>query len=164
MQRHSTEINDEWYMASVCSRHMTCDKRLLVNYEEKFEGPVAFESDEDGGKIVGRGILTNGKVSFDNMLRVEGLQYNLLSISQVYDRGYKLGFDYAYRFFLKHEFVIPPDMIMMMTPRNGNLYEIRIKNVVSRGGSCFVFKATKNKTRLWHRKLFYVNLKNMNNM
>ena len=44
-------------MDSGFSRHMTCDKRSLVNYKEKFEGPVAFGSDENRGKIVGKGIL-----------------------------------------------------------------------------------------------------------
>lgn len=133
-----------------------------MNYKEKFEGSAAFGSDENGGKIVGKGILTNGQVSFDNVLHVEGLRYNLLSISQVCDKGYKVGFYDAHCFILKPEFVIPLDMITMMAPRNGNLYELRMKNVVLRCGSCFVSKSTENETKLWHRKLCHVNLKNMN--
>ncbi|XP_076939210.1 uncharacterized protein LOC143607760 [Bidens hawaiensis] len=120
-------------MDSGCSRHMICDKRSLVNYEEKFEGPVAFRSDENGGKIVRKGILTNGKVTFDNVFYVEGLPYNLLTISQMCDKGYKVGFDGSHCFILKPDFAIPPDIIMMMAPRNGNLYELNIKDVVSRG-------------------------------
>ncbi|XP_076950760.1 uncharacterized protein LOC143623823 [Bidens hawaiensis] len=69
-KEQATPLNDIWYMDSGCSRHMTCDKRSLVNYKEKYEGPVAFGSDENGGKIVGKGILTNGKVSFVNVFHV----------------------------------------------------------------------------------------------
>ncbi|XP_076951371.1 uncharacterized protein LOC143624687 [Bidens hawaiensis] len=134
-KEQATPLNDIWYMDSGCSRHMTCDKRSLVNYVEKYEGPVAFGSDENGGKIVGKGILTNGKVSFDNVFHVEGLQYNLLSISQMCDKGYKVSFDDSHCFILKPEFVIPPEMIMMMAPRNGNLYELNMKDASSRGGA-----------------------------
>lgn len=68
MKEQSTTMNDVWYIDSGFSRHMTCDKRLLVNYEEIFEGPIAFGSGDNGGKIVGKGIHTNGKVSFDIFL------------------------------------------------------------------------------------------------
>ncbi|XP_076910188.1 uncharacterized protein LOC143567737 [Bidens hawaiensis] len=163
-KEQATPLNDIWYMDSGCSRHMTCDKRSLVNYVEKYEGPVAFGSDENGGKIVGKGILTNGKVSFDNVFHVEGLQYNLLSISQMCDKGYKVSFDDSHCFILKPEFVIPPEMIMMMAPRNGNLYELNMKDAISRGGACFVSKATENESKLWHRKLCHVNFKNMNRL
>ncbi|XP_076953810.1 uncharacterized protein LOC143627997 [Bidens hawaiensis] len=148
-QEQSTSLNEVWYMDSGCSRHMTCDKRSLVNYEEKFEGPVAFGSDENGGKIVGKGILTNGKVTFDNVFYVEGLQYNLLSIYQMCDKGYKVGFDDSHCFILRPEYVIPPDMIMMIAPRNGNLYELNMKDAVSRGGTWFVSKATENESKLY---------------
>ena len=135
-----------------------------MNYKEKYEGLVAFVSDDNGGRIVGKGILTNEKVSFDNVFHVEGLQYNLLSISHICDKGYKVSFDDSHCYILKPEFVIPPEMIMMMAPRNGNLYELNMKEAISRGGACFVSKATENESKLWHRKLCHVNLKNMNRL
>lgn len=117
LQEQSLNGNDLWYMDSGCSRQMTCDKSVLINYERKYEWPVAFGSDENGGKIVGRGTLSNGKVSFENVLHVEGLQYNLLRISQVCDKGYKVAFNDEHCLILKPEFVIPTKMIMMMAPR-----------------------------------------------
>ena len=39
-----------------------------------------------------------------------------------------------------------------------------MKDDISRGGTCFVSKATNNETKLWHRKLCHVNLKNMNKL
>ena len=72
-----------------------------MNYKEKYEGLVTFESGDNGGMIVGKGILTNGKVFFDNVFHVEGLQYNLLSISQMCDKGYKVRFDDSHYFILK---------------------------------------------------------------
>lgn len=131
---------------------MTYDKSNLKNYVMKHEGPVAFGSDENGGNIVGRGTLSNGNVSFENVLHVEGLQYNLLSISQVCDKGYKVAFNDEHCLILKPEFTIPPEMIMLMAPRNGNLYELRMNSVISREGACFVSKAAENETKLWHRK------------
>ncbi|MCP6675063.1 hypothetical protein NL520_27030, partial [Klebsiella pneumoniae] len=113
----------------------------MINYKEKEDGTVAFGNDENGGKIKGVGVLTNGNVTFDNVMYVEGLQFNLLSISQVCDKGYKVLFDDNNCFIMKPEFTIPASMIMMNAPRNGNLYELNMKEATSKGGACFVLKA-----------------------
>jgi len=112
-------------MDSGCSKHMTFDQKSLVNYVEKEEGFVAFGSDERGGKIMGKGRLSNGQVSFDDVFVVKGLNYNLLSVSQVCDKTYKILFDDRNCYILKHEFKIPVDMIMMTAPREGSLYGLK---------------------------------------
>ena len=70
-----------WYLDSGCSRHMTGDRSLFKVFESKKGGNVTFG---DGNKswIKGKGIISlSGLPDIANILYVEGLRVNLLSIS-----------------------------------------------------------------------------------
>ena len=45
-----------WYVDSGCSRHMTGNKELLSDYEEKLGGSVTF-GDDRKGQIKGYGVI-----------------------------------------------------------------------------------------------------------
>ena len=71
----------KWYLDSGCSRHMTGDKSLFSHYIPGREGSVAF-SDGNTTKIMGRGIVEiPGVPILKDVLFVEDLKHNLLSIS-----------------------------------------------------------------------------------
>ena len=62
---------------------MTVDKDILVDYKSLFEGLVTFD---DGviARVLGRGTLNVDNFSrFKNILYVDGLKTNLISISQI---------------------------------------------------------------------------------
>ncbi|XP_075477215.1 uncharacterized protein LOC142518338 [Primulina tabacum] len=74
-----------WYFDSGCSRHITCSKEHLIDYIEVKGGRVTY----GGGakcRIVGKGTLNvDGLPELHNVLHVEGLNLNLIIISQLCD-------------------------------------------------------------------------------
>ncbi|XP_075079774.1 uncharacterized protein LOC142165027 [Nicotiana tabacum] len=81
-----------WYLDSVCSSHMTGDKSLFKEVIKIGGGSVKF-GDDSRGKIVGtRTIPFNNSCDITEVYLVDGLNYNLLSISQLYDSGYEVKF------------------------------------------------------------------------
>ena len=81
-----------WILDSGCSRHMTGDRALLSNVVEKV-GPVVTFGDNNKGLTQGYGSLQAGNVIIENVSVVQGLQHNLLNISQFCDKGYGVLFD-----------------------------------------------------------------------
>jgi hypothetical protein len=82
-----------WYIDSGCSKHMTGDKGKFLSLSEIKSGSVTFGNDAPG-KIKGKGMvsLSNGKGKAQDVLLVDGLKHNLLSVSQMCDRGCKVLF------------------------------------------------------------------------
>ena len=83
---------NDWYFESACSRHMTGDKRYLNDYQSMLDGHVSFG---DGGKwrVLGKGtLLADGLSKLKNVLHVEGLKANLMSISQLCDQNLNVKF------------------------------------------------------------------------
>ena len=82
-----------WYLDSGCSRHMTGKRSMFQSLELKAGGSVKFGGNQKG-KIIGSGTICNGNLpSISNVLLVEGLTHNLLSISQLSDSGYDIIFN-----------------------------------------------------------------------
>src|ERR1044072_8836587 len=85
--------HQSWYLDSGCSRHMTGERHMFQSLELKPGGVVCFGGNQKG-KIIGCGTIGNGKnPSIQNVLLVEGLMHNLLSISQLSDNGYDVVFN-----------------------------------------------------------------------
>jgi hypothetical protein len=72
---------------------MTGDKSKFLSLSERILGNVTFGNDAPG-KIKGKGMvsLSNGKGKAQDVFFVDGLKHNLLSFSQVCDRGCKFVF------------------------------------------------------------------------
>ena len=70
---------------------MTGDRALLTNVVEKV-GPVVTFGDDSKGFTTGYGNLEIGNVIIENISLVDGLKHNLLSISQLCDKGYDVSF------------------------------------------------------------------------
>ena len=70
-----------WYLDSGCSRHMTGNRSFFKVFESKKGGNVTF-GDGRKSQIKGKGIISlPGLPDIANVLYVEGLRVNLLSIS-----------------------------------------------------------------------------------
>jgi hypothetical protein len=82
-----------WYIESGCSKHMMGDKGKFLSLSEIKSGNVTFGNDA-AGKIKGKGMvsLNNGKGKSQDVLLVDGLKHNLLSVSQMCDRGCEVVF------------------------------------------------------------------------
>jgi len=72
---------------------MTGDKSKFAKLELKQEGFVTY-GDNNKGRILGSGVISNGaSFNIHNMLLVEGLKHNLISISQLCNKGFKVVFE-----------------------------------------------------------------------
>ena len=70
-----------WYLDSGCSRHTTGDRSLFKAFESKKGGNVTF-GEGSKSQINGKGIISLlGLPDIANVLYVESLRVNLLSIS-----------------------------------------------------------------------------------
>ncbi|KAL8097413.1 hypothetical protein AgCh_030516 [Apium graveolens] len=76
---------------SGCSGHMTGNKALLSDFVEKAGPSVSYE-DGNIGKTLGYGNINLGSVIIKNVALFSRLKHNLLSISQICDRGYHVDF------------------------------------------------------------------------
>src|ERR1044072_2045615 len=85
--------HQSWYLDSGCSRRKTGERHMFQKLELKVGGVVGFGGNQKG-KIIGSGTIGFGKSSsIKNVLLVEGLMHNLLSISQLADNGYDVLFN-----------------------------------------------------------------------
>jgi hypothetical protein len=73
---------------------MTGDKNMFLTLNKERYGLVSFGNNHST-KIIGRGIVKPGiKYAMEeNILLVEYMKHNLLSVSQMYDQGHTLQFD-----------------------------------------------------------------------
>jgi hypothetical protein len=81
------------YIDSGCSKHMNGYKSKFLTLSENKPGNVTFGNDVPR-KIKGKGMvsLSNGKGNAQDVFFVDGLKHNLLSVSQVCDKGCEVVF------------------------------------------------------------------------
>ena len=85
MMKYAFKVMDTclWYLDSGCLRHMTGDRSLFKVFESKKGGNDTF-GDGSKSQIKGKGTISlRGLPDIKNMLYVEGLRVNLLSIRQI---------------------------------------------------------------------------------
>ena len=119
-------------MDSGCSRHMTKDKSMFTSLNPKDGGFVIF-GDNSKCKIIGIGNV--GKESspiIKNVLLVDGLKYNLLSIRQLCDKENKIIFDKDMCTIES----INDDKILFIGQRIKNVYVSKIDDVEPTNGTC----------------------------
>ena len=124
---------------------------------------MSFAGDK-GGMITAQGLVSNGRVSFDRVNYVKQLENNLLSVSQICDKEFKVLFDDKNCYILKREFKVPEDMVIMSAPRVNDLYVLNMAHAssTSPSKSCFVSQATEKDTVLWHRRMGHLSLRKVN--
>jgi hypothetical protein len=75
---------------SGCTNHMTGERRMFTSFEKnECESDYITFSDNSQGQVIGFGkIAITTEHSISKILLVESLEYNLLSILQLCERGY----------------------------------------------------------------------------
>ncbi|XP_039141271.1 uncharacterized protein LOC120278592 [Dioscorea cayenensis subsp. rotundata] len=82
-----TPLNEDWYFDNGCSRHMIRNKSLLKNYKNFLVGEVTF-GDGQKSEVVGKGTLMLPSLpDLKDVLHVDGLKVNPMSISQLCDQN-----------------------------------------------------------------------------
>ncbi|GJZ37880.1 retrovirus-related pol polyprotein from transposon TNT 1-94 [Tanacetum coccineum] len=147
-----------WYLDSGCSKHMTRDRSRLRNFMKKFIGTVRFRNDHFGAIICYGDYVIGGSV-ISRVYYVEGLGHNLFSIGQFCDSDLEVAFR-------KHIcFVRDLDGVNLIKGSRGmNLYTIFVQDMMKSSPIFLLFKASKNKSWLWHRRLNHLNFGTLNDL
>ena len=86
---HNTHM---WYLDSGCSRHTSGDRSLFAKVE-KYDGGLVTFRDGKKSRVIGKGTIgTLGNPTLNDVLLVDGLKANLLSISQICDSEHEVYF------------------------------------------------------------------------
>ena len=130
---------------------MTGDESKFAFFTKKNGGYVNF-GDNAKGKIIGQDNIGNNTSSLiENVLLLDGLKHNLLSISQFCDKGFKVIFE-ALHCIIKY---IQNDKIIFMGHRCDNVYAI---NISKYDGHDRYFSCMHDQSWLWHKRLGHANI------
>nr|GFC29703.1 integrase, catalytic region, zinc finger, CCHC-type, peptidase aspartic, catalytic [Tanacetum cinerariifolium] len=132
---------------SGCSKHMTGNLKLLINFVEKFLGTVKFGNDQIG-PILRYGDLVQGAVTIKRVYYVEGLNHNLFSVGQLCDADLEVAFRKSTRFI--HDL---KGNDLLTGSRGTDLYSIILQSTNSFNPIFLMAKATSSQAWLWHRRL-----------
>ena len=144
---------------SGCSGHMTGNKSLLSEFEEK-TGPAVSHEDGNLRQTLGYGNIKIRNVIIEKVALVSGLKHNLLSISQITDRGYHVSF-------MKNHCEIINKIIrkiVLTGYRYGNIYEANFSSNTDVTITCLLSKASVSDSWIWHKKLYHLNFNNLNEL
>nr|KYP34369.1 hypothetical protein KK1_044689 [Cajanus cajan] len=149
-----------WYLDSGFSRHMTVDPSKFSSLKLKNEGFVTY-GDNNKGNILGHGNIGNSSSStlIKNVLLVEGLKHNLLSISQLSDKGFKIEFDNTccliYDKLTKE--------IRFIGKRIDNIYMLDLEHSITISNTkCLITK--EDNIWLWHRRVAHIHMDHLNKL
>ncbi|GJW71928.1 putative ribonuclease H-like domain-containing protein [Tanacetum coccineum] len=157
---------DQCYVDSGCSRHMTGNMSYLSDFKE-FDGEyVTFGGGAKGGKITGKGTLKTGKLDFEDVYFVKELQFNLFCVSQLCDKKNIVLFIDTGCFVLSLDFKLADEsQVLLKVLRKNNMYSVDMKNIAPKESlTCLVAKVTLDESMLWHRRLGHVNFKTINKL
>ncbi|GJV06825.1 hypothetical protein Tco_1344481 [Tanacetum coccineum] len=125
-----------WYLDSGCSRHMTGVKSYLHKYVEQ-PGPKVVFGDDSTCTTEGYGSIKCNGIVFTKVAFVNGLKYNLISISQLCDTKYIVQFDEK-----RGTIFNSNKEVVMIAPRVRDVYFLNMTS--SAEESCFFSKAFDN--------------------
>ena len=122
------------------------------------EGGVVSFGGMSKGKITSIGkISIPSLASIGNVLYVEGLKYNLLSISQFCNSCYIMSFN-------KDQYIVKEKdgKSFFIARRHNILYEIYLIGLSKQNVTCFLSR--EDERWIWHKKLGHVNLKHISKL
>ncbi|KAI3515898.1 hypothetical protein L1887_14803 [Cichorium endivia] len=163
-QRPKTQVlrdeqyDPEWYIDSGCSRHMTGRKEELREYRSLTNGGKVSYGNNATGKIKGYGMITNGEISIRKVAYVEGLQHNLINVSQlVVGTGLRVSFDEDGSELVEKE----SKKIVLKSKRKGEMFPLDIRPIHGKPAICLLTKAANDDSWLWHRRLSHMNFRDI---
>eukprot|EP00253_Pinus_taeda_P014397 PITA_14397 len=135
-------------VSSDCSTHMTGDRNKFISLKEGKDGTVSFGNDESSNVIGTATIKLGSKDAIaKDVLLVENMNHNLLSVGQMCDQGHTMLFDSKKCEVRKEK----SDQLVATASRAPN--DIYTLDEIVKG--CFLAKEDEN--WLWHRRMVHIN-------
>lgn len=158
--KEKDKYNDQWYLDSSCSSHLTGRKDWFFSINKSMKSKVRFANDSAlaaegiGDVLIKRKYGKHSLIS--NVLYIPGMKSNLLSIGQLSEKNYK---------------IVIEDKLMRVTNSNGRIilkasmsqnrtFKIELNVLEHR---CLA-TATSTDEWLWHYRLGHLNFKEMCNL
>nr|GEU96030.1 ribonuclease H-like domain-containing protein [Tanacetum cinerariifolium] len=143
-------LQDKGVIDGGCSRYMTGNISFLLEFKEINGGYVAFGGNSKGGKISSKGKIKTGKLDFDDVYFFKELKFNLFSVSQICDKKNSVLFTDTECVVLSSNYkLLDENHVLLRVPRENNMYNVDLKNVVPSGGlACLFAKATLDESNL----------------
>nr|GEX17746.1 retrovirus-related Pol polyprotein from transposon TNT 1-94 [Tanacetum cinerariifolium] len=159
-KRHRTQVVQIylWCVDSGCSKHMTENIKLLINFVWKFLGTVRFGNDHIDA-IMGYGDLKWGNITITRVYFIEGLCHNLFLVGQFCNADLEVAFRRNTCFIR-----VLDGVDLLKDNRSTNLYTINLYDMASASPLCLMARATPTKSWLWHQRLSYLNFDTINDM
>jgi hypothetical protein len=132
---------------------MIGDKDRFIALKKERDGSISFGND-NLARIIGKGTvkIESKDVMEENVLLVEDMKHNLLSVSQMCDQGHRLVFD-SKKCEIRKEESSKLVAIVVRTPRN-----IYVLNEIGKE-RCFL--GQEDESWLWHRRMGHINFDNL---
>jgi hypothetical protein len=142
---------------SGCTNHLTGGKEGLEQFIEDVNSNSSITfGDTSKGKVLGRGKLVISKdLSLENIMLVESLGYNLLSVHHLCSMGYNSYFTLHYVKVFRSDNL---NLVFTGHVENG-LYVVDFSKESPSIPTCLMAKVDKG--WLWHRRLAHVNMRNL---
>jgi hypothetical protein len=142
-----------WYVDSGCSKHMIGDRDKFVTLQKERNGSVSFRNDNPA-KIIGEGIVRigNKNTKEQNVLLVEDMKHNILSVSQMCDQGHKITFD-SQKWEIRREG--SGKLVGIAARTSNNIY------VISEIGNEKCFLGKEDESWLWQRRMGHKHFDNL---
>ena len=126
---------------------------------EPTNGGNVIYGDNNTGKVIGVGkVGKNSSTSIDNVILVKGLKHNLISVSQLCDKGNLVTFDSKCCLIKRQD----TNEIVLIGHRVDNVYMINLDEVSSNDVKCLVSK--NDETWLWHRRVAHANMDHLSKL
>ncbi|KAK8930958.1 hypothetical protein KSP39_PZI016350 [Platanthera zijinensis] len=134
---------------------MTGTRSLLREYTPVENGPKVIFGGSDRGVTRGYGMISNGTLSISDVAYVEGLNHNLISVSQLCDKGYDV------KFCKDKCLIISCDSseTVLTGIRSRNIFCLDFLSLDSSTPVCLVAKDSASLCEQWHKRLAHINYK-----
>nr|GEZ19779.1 integrase, catalytic region, zinc finger, CCHC-type, peptidase aspartic, catalytic [Tanacetum cinerariifolium] len=147
-----------WCVDLGCSKHMTGNIKLLINFVWKFLGTVRFGNDHIAA-ILGYDDLKWGNITITRVYFVEGLGHNLFLVGQFCDTDLEVTFRRNTCFIRDLDGVD-----LLKGNRSTNLYTINLYDMASASLINLMACATPTKSWLWHQRLSHLTFDTINDL
>jgi hypothetical protein len=129
---------------------MTGDKGRFLKLRKERDGPISFGNDVLA-KIIGKGtiIFGNKNTKAENVLIVQDMKYNLLSMRQMCDQGHKVTFD-SQKCEIRKE-----GSRKLIARTSSNIY------VLTEIGNKKCFLGKEDESWLWHKIMGHIHFDNL---
>ena len=142
-----------WYVDNGCSKHMTGDRDRFITLIKERDGSVSFRN-HDSAKIIGKRTVRigNKNTKAENVLLVEDMKHNLLSVSQMCDQGHKVTFN-SQKCEIRKEG--SGKLIAIAARNSSNIY------VLSEIGNEKCCLGKEDESWLWHKRMGHMHFDNL---